>query len=134
MSSLAACLSKSFHVSCVSDTSWQLRHLDAHIHVCTCLFFDMPALAAATRPSVCEAVKGSLLSLEVFLLLCSPVSPLRICMYMRIGVVRGHEDRDPNNPWVMASVAEDNIVQFWEMEEKIYAVNAANTSGVRMQE
>ncbi len=43
-------------------------------------------------------------------------------------------DRDPNNPWVMASVAEDNIVQFWEMEEKIYAANAANTSGVRMQE
>jgi len=52
----------------------------------------------------------------------------------------GHTSRvsdicwDPNNPWVMASVAEDNIVQFWEMEEKIYAVNAANTSGVRMQE
>jgi len=39
----------------------------------------------------------------------------------------GHTSRisdicwDPNNPWVMASVAEDNIVQCWEMEEKIYS-------------
>jgi hypothetical protein len=31
----------------------------------------------------------------------------------------------------MASVAEDNIVQFWEMEEKIYATNHPC---VRMQE
>ena len=32
-----------------------------------------------------------------------------------------HRSWDPNNPWVIASVAEDNIVQFWEMEEKIYS-------------
>ena len=28
---------------------------------------------------------------------------------------------DPNNAWVMASTAADNIVQFWEMEESIYS-------------
>ena len=28
---------------------------------------------------------------------------------------------DPNNAWVMASTAADNIVQFWEVEESIYS-------------
>ncbi len=27
---------------------------------------------------------------------------------------------NPNDPWVLASVAEDNIVQVWQMAENIY--------------
>ena len=28
---------------------------------------------------------------------------------------------NPNNDWVLASVAEDNILQVWQMAENIYA-------------